>query len=482
MRKTKIIATLGPATDGPDVLAEMIAAGVDAVRLNFSHGTPAEHARRCRAAREAAEGAGRALAVIVDLQGPKLRTGRMRAGPALLENGQKFTITAEDIEGDKERVSCSYPKLPQELKPGDMILLDDGKIRLRVVKTGARDVITEVVSGGILSDHKSINLPGTSISLTSPTEKDLEDLRFAIREIEPDYAALSFVRGSAEIRRLKKAIDRENGRISVIAKIEKPEAIENIEEILAALDLGDGLMVARGDLGVECEIHRVPALQKRLLYRADEAGIVCITATQMLESMVRGPMPSRAEASDIFNAILDGTDAAMLSAETAVGDHPVEAVRQMAAIMAEAECWADGEPNRRARADFHDETFELAICRAACGAAVDADAKAVVALTRSGRTGVILSKVAMSSKIEIFAVTADLNTYRKMALYYGVRPILLPGGVEADRDVWDALDHALLDTGKLRGGDTVVIASGFQQERGATNVCKIVRLGRHEFY
>ena len=327
-----------------------------------------------------------------------------------------------------------------------------------------------------------MNLPGADLALEPLTARDLDDLRFAVDTIEADYVALSFVRRGADITGLKARLAAMGRPVGVVAKIERPEAVDRIDEIFATLELGDGLMVARGDLGVECEIHRVPAIQKALLRQADAAGIVCITATQMLESMMSVPMPSRAEASDVFNAILDGTDVVMLSGETAAGRYPVAAVETMAAVVAEAESWMARGPEQRARADFHDGTFELAICRAAARAAADASARAVVALTRSGRTALLLSKVAPPAQPPIFALTAEPATWTRMALYCGVHPVLLDERPEAPAALWDAADTALTATGALQPDDIVVLVSGFRLARGATNVCKIVRLGRHELY
>jgi pyruvate kinase len=482
MRKTKIIATLGPATDDPSAMHDAIAAGIDAVRLNFSHGTHDTHRQRCQAARETAGKLGRSLAVIADLQGPKIRTGKVANEPVKLERGQHFVITTGDIPGDSKRVSTGYAKLPQEISAGGLILLDDGKIRLRIEEIAGDEIITSVLYGGALSSNKAINIPGARISAPALTEKDHADLHFILSEMQADYIALSFVRSAQDVKQLKEEIMRLGGSANVIVKIEKPQAVERIEEIIFALELGDGLMVARGDLGVECEIRSVPALQKRLLRRADEGGIVSITATQMLESMIEGSMPSRAEASDIFNSILDGTDAAMLSGETAVGRDPAAAIGAMSDIILEAEKYILDNSTTRARATIADDTFELAICKAAAGAAAESKAKGIVALSRSGRTALLMSKVEVPINIPFFALTTFPEAYRKMALYYGVRPVMLPGDWESGGDFWRPVDEALLATGDLHKDDVVVFASGFQLSKGATNVCKIVRLGERQYY
>ena len=482
MRKTKIIATLGPATDAPGALEAAVGRGIDVVRLNFSHASHAEHLARCDAAREIAAKIGCPLAVLADLQGPKIRIGELASGPILLKDGESFIITTEDVAGDRDRVSTNYKRLNEEVGEGETILLDDGKIRLRVETVAGAEVRTRVEHGGVLQSRKAINLPGTTINAPALTDKDLDDLRFALEELQVEYVALSFVRSPDDIRALKNEIERLGGDVGVIAKIEKPEAVARIDDVIAALELGDGLMVARGDLGVECEIRRVPALQKKILRKADEAGVICITATQMLESMITSPMPTRAESSDVFNAILDGTDAAMLSGETAVGLHPAKAVAAMSEIIREAERYNDTVSGDRARIAYSDETFELAICKAAATAAVDAGAQAIVALTRSGRTALLMSKVEIPSHIPFFAVTADRRTHSRMALYYGVRPLLIDNESEITSELWGAVDAALLATGELEQGDTVVVASGYQIGRGATNVCKIVSLGEHDQY
>jgi len=482
VRTTKIVATLGPATDAPGVLSALLEAGVDVVRLNYSHGDHAAHARRGAAARAAAAAAGTPLAVLADLQGPKVRVGRLAGGAVRLEPGARVELTTADLVGDASRIPCDWDGLPGAVREGDPILLDDGRIRLEAAGRAATGVHATVVVGGSLAERKSVNLPGSTFGLPSLTAKDLRDLEHAVGVLGADYVALSFVRTGADVRELKRRLEGYGRAPAVIAKIEKPEAVERIEEVLDALVIGDGIMVARGDLGVEAAPARVPALQKALLQRADERAMLCITATQMLESMVAAPVPTRAEASDVFNAILDGSDAVMLSAETAVGRYPVEAVRTMAGVIAAAGEWLAARPPQRARADFSDETFELATCRAAAQAARDARARAVVALTRSGRTAALLSKVGVAVTTPVFALTAEPSTYRRMALYQGVRPLLLEAAPGSGEELWDEVDRTLLATGELGTGDVVVVASGYRLAAGATNVCKIVRLGDRRFY
>jgi pyruvate kinase len=482
MRRTTIIATLGPASGDTAVIGDLVAAGVDVVRLNFSHGDNEGHARHARVAREVARAGGRALAVLADLQGPKVRAGRFAGGGVELVAGREVALTTRHVLGDAGTVPCDWPGLPSAVRPGDAILLDDGRIRLEAVRAAGTEVAARVVAGGRLADRKSVNLPGATLGLPSITAKDAADLEFAVRALDVDFVALSFVRSADDVRALKGRLRELGSDAGVVAKIEKPEAIAHIDEIVGALEVGDGIMVARGDLGVETEPARVPALQKRLLRLANECGLVGITATQMLESMVNAPVPTRAETSDVFNAILDGTDAVMLSAETAVGRYPVEAVRLMAEVAAAAETWAAGRGDVRVPVARRDETFELAICRAAAGAAREANARAVVALTRSGRTAALLSKVDLPPETPVFALTTEERTRARAALYFGVRPLLLVGSGAGAGELWDAVDAALLATGELAAGDPVVIASGSRLARGATNVCKVVRLGDRESY
>jgi pyruvate kinase len=314
------------------------------------------------------------------------------------------------------------------------------------------------------------------------TEKDKNDLRFAVSELSVDYVALSFVREAYDIELLKLALKDMGSHARVIAKLEKPQAIENFESILASLSLGDGIMIARGDLGVEVDIEKVPALQKRMITRANQCGIVCITATQMLESMMDDTVPSRAEASDIFNATLDGTDAVMLSGETAVGHYPVEAVRCMVKIINEAEDYNHDCKRSAIKATFYDSTFSFATVRAACSMAETADAKGLVCLTHSGRTAVLMSKLSMPEKIPFFAMTPRHITYNRLAMYYGVHPVLMPNASEPGQELWDQVDRGLSDYSTLKQGDTVVIALGYKISDGHTNVCKIVRLGHREYY
>ncbi|HKN42318.1 MAG TPA: pyruvate kinase, partial [Propionibacteriaceae bacterium] len=333
MRRAKIVCTLGPASSTPERLAEMVAAGMDVARLNMSHGDYADHLRNLRSVRDAAEGAGRTVGVLADLQGPKIRLGRFANGKEKLLAGAVFAITVEDIEGTVERCSTTYKGLPGDVRPGDLILIDDGRISLRATEVTDTDVITEVTVGGTVSNNKGINLPGVGVSVPAMSDKDIEDLRWALRN-GVDMVALSFVRSAEDIKPVHEIMDAEGRRVPVIAKMEKPQAVENLREIIDAFD---AFMVARGDLGVELPLEEVPIVQKRIVTAARRWAKPVIVATQMLESMISSPRPTRAEASDVANAILDGADAVMLSGETSVGEYPVLTVETMARIVENTE-------------------------------------------------------------------------------------------------------------------------------------------------
>jgi len=457
--------------------------GVSVFRLNFSHGSHEDHKLTFNAIKQARQDAEVPISVLADLQGPKIRTGSLEKASVNLVSGSRFTITTEKgFRGTALRVSTNYEGITGDVAFGDTILIDDGKIRLLVEEVTDTEVVTTVVTGGKLSERKALNLPGSLINLPALTDKDKSDLRFALNELGVDYVALSFVRSPADIDLLKLAMQQMNNSARVIVKIEKPQAVENYEAILSSLELGDGIMVARGDLGVEVESEKVPALQKRMIRRANEAGMICITATQMLESMMYHTIPSRAEASDIFNAVIDGTDAVMLSGETAVGNHPHKAVEAMAKIICEAEAYEANVPRGSLQPSFCDSTFGLGTVRAACAAAESTGAAALVALTYSGRTAVLMSNLSLPLTTPFFAVTPKFDTYNKLALYYGVNPLLLDQELDPKKKMWDLLDNLLLEEAGLKKGDTVVIASGYKISDGYTNSCVIVKLGHREFY
>ncbi len=416
MRRTKIVATLGPATDG--IETELVKAGLDVARLNFSHGTQAEHAARAEAIRAAAANAGRPVAVMQDLQGPKIRVGRLKA-PLDLTEGDVLTIMAHDIVGDDGCIGCTYDALAEDVKPGDTLLLDDGRIRLRALTSGGGRVEAKVEEGGRLTEHKGINLPGVKVSAPALTATDRANLEFGLAELKVDYVALSFVRTAEEVQDARKIIHAHGSGTPIVVKIEKPEAIQHLDAIITATD---AVMVARGDLAVELAPERVPMLQKRIIHAANARGIPVITATQMLESMVSEDFPTRAEATDVANAVWDGTDAVMLSEETAAGKHPVAAIKMMDRIVHEAEATqltshADWLPDRRRQR-------EAAVTHAAQVLAEDLEAVAILGVTRTGRTAQLLSRARV--KAPVLAFSPDEQVCRALALWWGVQPVHHP--------------------------------------------------------
>jgi pyruvate kinase len=468
MQNTKIVATLGPALDSPSVLRQMLDAGVDVFRLNASHGSPDEHAGRIDAVRAAAREAKAHVGILLDLQGPKIRLGRFEDGGCTLEAGAHFTITTEQLMGSCERASTGYTRFARDVQPGDRILLSDGAIELRALETDGTSVRTLVVNGGPISDHKGINLPGVKVSIPSLTEKDLADLHFGLTA-GVDMIALSFVRSADDVVQLR---DRLGGRpILIVAKIEKPEGSENIESIL---DVTDGVMVARGDLGVEMSLEKVPRIQKSIIRRARRKGRFIITATQMLESMIHSPTPTRAEVSDVFNAIYDGTDAVMLSAETSVGKYPVEAVRFMARIAGESE---DSIRRRGYQDPPHSAqpTSAEVLADAAHHAARESGAKAIVVFTSRGSSARLISRY--RPPVSIFAITPHDTTARQLSVSYGVIPVLAPDVASTD-EMLSLMDRVLVEGGYLKQGELVVFVAGQPVGRpGTTNLMKLHRIG-----
>ena len=473
-RATKIVATLGPASSDPEMLEALIRAGVDVVRLNFSHGKAQDHIDRARLVREAAQRAGREVAIMADLQGPKIRVGKFADGKVFLEHGQKFVLDAGRAElGDIDSVGLDYKALPEEVKAGDVLLLNDGLIVITVDAVVGQQVHTTVKLGGELSNNKGINKQGGGLTAPALTAKDMDDIRTAM-SFQADYVAVSFPKNATDMEMARQlcnvAAAQYNHKPGLIAKIERAEAIPKLLEILLA---SDGIMVARGDLAVEVGNAAVPALQKRMIKMAREHDKVVITATQMMESMITNPVPTRAEVSDVANAVLDGTDAVMLSAETAAGKYPLETVKEMAQICLAAE---SGE-GARLDADFIGKTFgriDQAIAMGALFTAHHMGAKAIVAMTDSGSTALWMSRHLI--QVPIYALTPKVVSQRKMTLYRNVRPLLM--GSVADRD--DALRDAeqqLKDLGIVSSGDVYAITCGEPMGApGGTNMLKICRV------
>lgn len=472
-RKTKIIATLGPASSSEEMIERLIDAGVNVFRLNFSHGSHSEKALLIAAIRKLNDRTGRSVGILADLQGPKIRTGRMIDGALPLVRGDRLDITTSDLLGRPGLISTIYKSLPRDVKPGARILLDDGMIELKVQSVSGDIVHCTVVEGGVLKDLKGINLPGVDVSAPSLSEKDLADLDFCLAT-EVDFLALSFVRTASDVEQLKKIIYDRGMQVPVVAKIEKPEALRNFRSILA---VADAVMVARGDLGVEVSPEKVPLVQKKIIRACNKAGKPVITATQMLESMILHARPTRAETSDVANAILDGTDAVMLSGETASGSYPVEAVRTMAKVALDVE---RSELGRLPTGEtVHSNSIAAAVAQAACHAAASLKARAVVVFTHSGSSAALISR--FRPQQPIIAFTTSLVVRRRLALHWGVQtcPVGAMGGTD---EQIKAVEDTLLASG-FRKGEVVIIAMGVPLEaRGSTNLMKIHKLGTGGFY
>lgn len=475
MRKAKIVCTIGPASDSPTVLDRLIESGMNVARLNFSHGSHESHGRAVKSIREAAGRRQAAIAIIQDLQGPRIRVGALSHGSVEILPDQIVKVVPEPWpfpKGSKGPsgetvIPVTYPRLAQDVKVGARILINDGIIELVVTQAKGNAVECRVISGGEITPHKGINLPDTNISAPTLTEKDREDLRFGLAQ-GVDYVALSFVRGPDDVRAAKQAIAECGGDVPVIAKIERPEAVNCLESLL---DEADGIMIARGDLGVEMGPEAVPVLQKRMIAEANRRRRLVITATQMLESMTLHPRPTRAEASDVANAVFDGTDAVMLSAETAMGHYPVEAVRVMDRIVRAAEEAKEPGILRRAEAGQGHASFTEAICAAASSAAVAIAASAIVAFTESGATVQVLSKQRPPSPIIAFTPFEPVR--QRMALYWGVIPHTMPLIVETDKRISE-VERRLKGEGLAKAGQRIVIVSGaLAGQRGGTNLMKL---------
>jgi pyruvate kinase len=468
MRRAKIVCTLGPAVESPEKVRELIAAGMNMARLNLSHGSYDEHQSRLDQVRAAAAEAGVPIAILVDLQGPKIRLARFKDGPHDLARGDIFTITTDEIEGTKERVGTTFKGLPGDCKAGDRILIDDGKVTVEVTAVKGNDVITKVIEPGAVSNNKGINLPGVAVSVPALSEKDMDDLRWGLRA-GADFIALSFVRNADDIKDVHRIMDEEGRRVPVIAKIEKPQAVDNLVSIVEAFD---GIMVARGDLGVELPIEDVPLVQKRCVELARDAAKPVIVATQMLESMMTNSRPTRAEATDCANAVLDGADALMLSGETSVGEFAIEAVQTMSRIIQRTE---EGGLERIRPLKHEPRTKGGAITKAAVEVGAIVGAKFLVAFTQSGDSARRMSR--LRSPIPILALTPDHGTYNRLALSWGVEPMITPVVSHTDEMV-KQVDGLLLESKRTTIGDNVIIVAGSPPGiPGSTNAMRVHRMG-----
>jgi len=470
LKKTKIIATFGPACSDPATVRQIIEAGANIFRLNFSHGDHEQHAGFIQTIRSVAHELNRPTAILGDLCGPKIRIGSFPEGQVELTPGQSFTLYEDpSAPGSESGVGTSYPYLTKDLKPGARILLDDGNLSMEVEEIVEGGVRCKVVDGGLLKNHKGMNMPGSRLSVPSITEKDKRDLAFIIEQ-DLDFVALSFVRSAGDIVELRELIGK--APIRVVAKIEKPEALDHFDAIL---DQVDAIMIARGDLGVEVELQRVPQLQKYMLKRCFRRGVSVITATQMLESMITNPRPTRAETTDVFNAVADETDAVMLSGETAAGRHPVEAVKFMAAIAMEAEKLAVEDETWVHLLPEIEPTIEEIVAHSACGAAVDVGAKAIVAYTNSGATAHFISKY--HPPIPVVAMTPNEKISRQLALSWGVWPIVVPSRERAVEMIEQAED-TVKRIGLAQPGDIIVIVAGLPLGSNASsNIMKLHEVG-----
>ena len=468
MRRAKIVCTLGPATSSPEALRALVAAGMDVARLNLSHGSYADHEAVYAEVRKASNESGRAVGVLVDLQGPKIRTGRFADGPVTLVKGERFTITVDDTLGDQERVSTTYKGLPGDVSPGDRLLIDDGKVALLALEVTDTDVLTEVVEGGVVSDNKGINLPGVAVSVPAMSDKDEADLRWALR-LRADMVALSFVRDAKDIERVHEIMDEEGVRLPVIAKIEKPQAVENLEQIIKAFD---GVMVARGDLGVELPFEEVPLVQKLAIEMARRNAKPVIVATQVLESMIESSRPTRAEVSDCANAVLDGADAIMLSGETRVGKWPTEAVTTMARIIESTE---EHGLERVPALGTRPHTVGGAVTAAAAEIGELVGAKYLVTFTQSGDSAKRLSRI--RSMLPMLAFTPVQATRSQLSLTWGIETYLVPTVTHTD-EMARQVDESLLESGRCVDGDKVVIVAGSPPGiPGSTNALRVHRIG-----
>ncbi|MBT4365407.1 MAG: pyruvate kinase [Desulfobacterales bacterium] len=468
--KTKIIGTIGPASSEKQVLEKLIAAGLNVARLNFSHGSYEDHNEVISRIRSISRAMNKPVGILLDLQGPKIRTGKLKDGePVHLKKNGTVSITTRNIKGTRELISTTYKKLIDDVKKDEKILLDDGLIELKVISKTDDTVKCKIIHGGILKENKGINLPGIDVSAPSLTEKDKKDLKFGIQS-GVDYFALSFVRKAEDLKNIKSIIAKQGSDIPVIAKIEKPEAVDNLDEIL---EVADCIMVARGDLGVELKPEQVPTIQKNIIQKAIKANKPVITATQMLESMTSNPIPTRAEASDVANAIFDGTDAIMLSGETASGKHPVKAVKMMTRIALEAE----SSPFMRYNLSFEKDMENLvthAVAQSAVNILHEVDAKAIAAFSISGKTSKFISRQRPNKPVLSF--TPLKKIYNRQTLVWGITPVLISAINDAQKLI-RASENIIVDKQLVKENDIIVIVTGLALQSGSTNVIKIHRIG-----
>jgi len=471
MRRAKIVCTLGPATGTPDKVRDLVAAGMDVARMNFSHGSHADHKQVYDMVRAAADESGRAVGILADLQGPKIRLGRFAAGPVDWNNGDIVRITVEDVEGTHDRVSTTYKELAKDAKVGDRLLVDDGKVGLVVVDVEGSDVVCEVTEGGPVSNNKGLSLPGMDVSVPALSEKDIEDLEFAL-SLGVDFIALSFVRSPADIDLVHQVMDRSGSRrLPVIAKIEKPEAVDNLEAIVLAFD---GVMVARGDLGVELPLEHVPLVQKRAIQIARENAKPVIVATQMLDSMITNSRPTRAETSDVANAVLDGADALMLSGETSVGRYAIESVQTMGRIIEAVETESVVVPPLT----HVPRTKRGVISYAARDIGERLNAKALVAFTQSGDTVRRLAR--LHTHLPLLAFTPEPSVRSQLSLTWGTETFIVPR-VESTDEMVRQVDVAMLEIGRYSAGDLMVVVAGSPPGTiGSTNLIRVHRLGEDD--
>lgn len=472
MRKTKIICTIGPASEGEEMLRELMLSGMNAARLNFSHGSHEEHLKKINSIKKIREELGLHVAIVLDTKGPEIRTGKFALPEVELEDGQKFTLTARDVPGTKEICSISYKKLPEDLSVGDKVLIDDGLIQLAVDRIDGQDIICTVENGGIVKDNKGINVPNVKINLPALTEKDIDDIKFGIVN-GVDFVAASFIRKAEDVKAIRQLLNELGGReVMIISKIENKEGLDNIDGIIAE---SDGIMVARGDLGVEIPMQDVPIVQKRIIKKCNDKGIIVVTATQMLDSMMRNPRPTRAEVADVANAIFDGTDVIMLSGETASGKYPLESLSAMTHIAHATEAALDYHKIQAERAGEKDKNITNAIAHATCTVAAGLEASAILTPTASGHTAFMVAR--FRPKPPIIAPTYMESVARKLALCWGTYPAVIEKG-EHQREVFQSAIDAGMKKGLLKNGDRIIITAGVPLlEHGNTNVMRIHVVG-----